>query len=292
MNDAPRRARPLDRRDAWVARKVNGERVVLLGWATAILMQFAHPKVAAGIAEHTTAFTGTSQWVRRSLSTINSMLGLTFGDDAQAARTIAKINAIHRRVHGVVRDPTSGLPPGTPYSAEDPALLCWVHVTLEYAFSRAYELFVGSLTMVAKDHGCAESVETMTRLGIPETMLPTTLAEVYARLGATMASGDLVVGRQARALARQLLAPPLPGILQPLLLPARLTAIGLLPPPIRAAYGFHWSVRHEFALRLFGYLVRHALPLLPASVRYWRAARPRRPVAPLVGAPMPHRGVA
>lgn len=276
MREAAQAAWPIDRQATWVARKVNRERVVLLGWSTAILMQFAHPKIAAAIADHSTAFAGTLQWFRRYRSTLGSMLDLTFGDDEAADRTIATINAIHRRVRGTVQDPATGLPPGTPYSAEDPVLLRWVHVTLEYAMARTYELLVGPLTREEKDRGCAESVATMLRLGIPEPMLPISIGGVYRCLDEMLASGDLAVGEQARRLARQLLYPPLPAIVQPLLAPARLVAIGLLPPWVRTAYGFRWDARREFALRLFGWIVRCLLPLMPAALRFWPAARRHR----------------
>ena len=35
-----------------VAERINGERLVVLGWGIAILLQVAHPLVAAGVAEH------------------------------------------------------------------------------------------------------------------------------------------------------------------------------------------------------------------------------------------------
>ncbi|HWE60125.1 MAG TPA: oxygenase MpaB family protein, partial [Chloroflexota bacterium] len=215
----------LRERDVQVARKVNGERVTLLGWGTAILMQFSHPLVAAGVAEHSTVFSGTRAWIRRFHATIASMLDLTFGEEPEAARAIATINAIHRRVRGTVQDDSTALPAGTPYSAQDPVLLCWVHVTLEYALSRAYELFVGPLTQAEKDQGCAEAVATMVQLGVPAQMVPATLAGVYGCLAEMIASGNLVISTQARVLARDLLAPPVPAIIRPLLIPVRLVAI-------------------------------------------------------------------
>jgi uncharacterized protein (DUF2236 family) len=54
---------------------------------------------------------------------------------------------------------------------------------------------------------------------------------------------------------------------------ARLPAIGLLPPPIREAYGFRWSARRERALALLAATVRRALPLVPPVLRHWPAAR-------------------
>jgi ER-bound oxygenase mpaB/B'/Rubber oxygenase, catalytic domain len=41
-------------------------------------------------------------------------------------------------------------PKGTPYSAHDPALLAWVHATLLEMNLRAYELFVGPLTLPSR----------------------------------------------------------------------------------------------------------------------------------------------
>ena len=35
-----------------VARRLNGERLVVLGWTRAILLQFAHPLIAAGVYDH------------------------------------------------------------------------------------------------------------------------------------------------------------------------------------------------------------------------------------------------
>ncbi|HWE63047.1 MAG TPA: oxygenase MpaB family protein, partial [Chloroflexota bacterium] len=72
----------------------------------------------------------------------------------------------------------------------------------------------------------------------------------------------------------------------------RLVAIGLLPPPIRDAYGFRWDARREFALRLFAWLIRRLLPFMPAAVRYWPAARPQRRPTPMQRMPMLRRWVA
>src|SRR5215510_11317001 len=51
-----RNARRLERIrvEGMVSQRVNAERVMLLAWPRAILMQVAHPLVAAGVAEHST----------------------------------------------------------------------------------------------------------------------------------------------------------------------------------------------------------------------------------------------
>ena len=57
-----------------VAWKINREIVLLAGWGRAVLMQFAHPLVAAGIADHS-VFIGNPELRRQRLvQTVDSML--------------------------------------------------------------------------------------------------------------------------------------------------------------------------------------------------------------------------
>src|SRR5439155_14942076 len=66
-----------------VAWKVNREVVLLLGWTPAILMQFAHPLVAAGVADHSDFASDGRARVARLRSTLGAMLRLTFGTPAE-----------------------------------------------------------------------------------------------------------------------------------------------------------------------------------------------------------------
>jgi uncharacterized protein (DUF2236 family) len=88
-----------------------------------------------------------------------------------------------------------------------------------------------------------------------------------------MAGRQIAVSETGRRLAREVFWPPVPLLLRPLLALARLPAIGLLPPRLRAAFGFRWDARHEVALRLLALATRLMLPLLPARLRYWPEAR-------------------
>jgi uncharacterized protein (DUF2236 family) len=92
-------------------------------------------------------------------------------------------------------------------------------------------------------------------------------------MDAMYTSGQIEVTDDARTLALGIVYPPVPALARPLLAPVRLTAIGLLPRPIREGYGFRWSGRTEAMWHLSAGLVRHALPLMPAFARYWPAAR-------------------
>src|SRR6266536_6064854 len=81
--------------------RIGRERVLLAGGAAALLLQVAHPLVAAGVAEHSDfpekAFT-------RLRSTLDATLRITFGDREQAERAAARVRAAHARVRGGLGD--------------------------------------------------------------------------------------------------------------------------------------------------------------------------------------------
>ena len=80
--------------------KINREVIVVAGWGRAILLQLAHPAVAAGVHDHS-SFRGSllsSFW--RLHSTVGAMLSITFGDTEQMITAAAGINMIHDRVCG------------------------------------------------------------------------------------------------------------------------------------------------------------------------------------------------
>ena len=256
-----------------VAQKINGEVVVLLGWGPAILLQLAHPLVAAGVADHSSFRASPAERLRRLRQTLDAMLALTFGSEAEAARAAQGINTIHDRVHGQLQESVGVFPTGTPYSAHDPALLRWVHATMLEILPRTYELYVGPLTDVEKDRYCLEASGIEDLLGMPRGTLPRSMAQLRAYFDQMLASGQIVVGPTARALAQALVAPEFPAPLRPLIWLTRLATVGLLPPSIRTAYDLPWKPQHATALRLSAATSRLITPLLPSILRTWPAAR-------------------
>lgn len=256
-----------------VAFRIHCETVLLLGWGSAILMQFAHPLVAQGVADHSGFRADARAPWHRLRRTLDAMLALTFGPPDDAARTAARINAVHDRVRGVLPSAVGRYPAGTPYSARDPALLTWVHATCLHAFMRAYETFVAPLTPAERDAYCRESAAIEPLLGIPEGTVPRSAAALAAYLDRMIAGGDVVVGDTARALARDLLAPPVLGRIPPARWGLRLVAAGLMPPALREAYGLPWRWHHAAALAVAARLIRAALRVAPGAVRHWPRAR-------------------
>jgi uncharacterized protein (DUF2236 family) len=243
-----------------VYRRVNAERVLLLGGGAALLLQVAHPLVAAGVAAH-------SDFLRRPLArlyaTIATMQQVIHGDDALAAAAAARLRQRH--------SPVRGEHAGQRFSANDGHLQRWVHMTLVRAALDTYELFVAPLPGPERAAYYAASPRTATRLGIAATV-PADEAAFDAAWAAALAR-DLAVGDAARAVARVVLDPPVP------LLPrfARdwlsATTTRLLPPPLRDAYGLRWTAVEERRLARLRAAVDALLPRLPGVLRHFPLAR-------------------
>ena len=267
--------------------KLHREVVLLAGWGRAILLQIAHPLVAQGVADHS-GF-AAERWARvgRLKRTVEAMLALTFGTPEESAAAAAGINRIHDRVHGRLPSQPARSASGSGYSAHDPALLAWVHVTLVDTFLVTYERFVGPLSPAERDRYCRRGYRRRRRcLGMKPDALPRTAAELSACMERMLASDEIAVTDTARRLADEIVSRALPWPARPLLALARLPTVGLLPAPIREAYGFEWTPRQERALRLLSAATRRSLPF---SRRFSVTGRPRvgRRGAPGLRSPRP-----
>ncbi len=246
---------------------------MLLGWIRAILLQLAHPLVAAGVAEHSSFRGGTAATFARLHHTVGAMLALTFGGEAEREQALDAIRAIHRRVHGTLPAACGPFPAGAPYSAEDPDLLLWVHATLVDSIVRIYEQLVTPLSEAERDQYCADSAGVAIALGARSTDVPVDWRALQEYVDAEFASGSIAPGDQARALAAALLSPVRGPIAAPVTAILTLVAAGLLPERIRHEYGFSWNRRQR---RLFDgvmtvvQIVRRGLP---RRVAWWPEAR-------------------
>ena len=263
-----------------VATKINKEAVVLLGWGRAVLLQLAHPLVAAGVGQYSGFRSGAGGYLRRVRGTVGAMLDITFGTREAAQKTVDHINAIHDRVNGRLSEAVGIFPAGTPYTARDPVLLCWVHATLIESMILSYELLVDPLTADEKDAYVAEAAWLPVALGAGPDIVPSTSAGIRLFLQARYDSGEIVVGDQARRLAGALLSPPLGPAAAPLFRISRLVTVGLLPEPVRRGYQFAWDARRERAFRRAIAFVRRTRRVLPRPLREFPAARSIAVAAP------------
>ena len=131
-----------------ISHRINAERIVLLGWGRAILLQLSHPLIAAAVYEHSGFRSTTWAAVTRLYHTVHAMLALTFGSEAEREKALDGIRQIHQRVHGALKTGTRRFPEGTLYSAEDPDLVLWVHATLLESVPMAYERFYKDASLI------------------------------------------------------------------------------------------------------------------------------------------------
>jgi uncharacterized protein (DUF2236 family) len=257
---------------AW---RVTREGILLLGGGRALLMQAADPLAMAGFARHSNY--RESPW-RRLQRTVEAMWTVVYGTTAQAELAAAQVRAIHSRVKGLLPWRAGPYPAGTPYAADDPELLMWVHATLIDTALLMYRTYVGPLSE-REQEAYYQETKTMARLfGTPDRVIPLTLADFRAYIRDRLESDEICVIDEAREAARAVLHPPLPFALRPVLRPAwaavNLITIGHLPWKLRRQYGFGWERPRRMALAASAQYVRRVvLPTLPDMVRALPRAR-------------------
>lgn len=112
-----------------VAWRVHGDvTTMMVGGIAGLLLQMLHPAVLAGVWDHSNFRADMHGRLRRTARFIATT---TYAERAEAEAMISRVRSIHDRV-------TGHLPDGMPYSANDPALLAWVHVTEARSFLDAW----------------------------------------------------------------------------------------------------------------------------------------------------------
>ena len=255
-----------------VGERINAERFVLAGWSRAILLQLAHPLVAAGVADHSTFRGGLLSAAVRLHHTVAAMRRLTFGTTDEARTTLDHILAIHKRVNGHLRDGIGPFPAGSRYSAEDPALVTWVHATLLESLPLVYDAVVAPLTDEERDAWCRESAPVAIALGA-DADVPHSWDALHAYLARMHGSGAIIVGNTARRLARDVLAPKLSGLIAPVRAMNRTVTVGLLPERIRSQYGLAWQTGDDRRLARTLSTLRTLRRMTPDRLAIWPDAR-------------------
>ena len=248
--------------------RVHREAVLLLAGGRALLMQIAHPKIAAGVSDHSQFHEDPLGRLQR---TTDALWSIIFDEKSSAQTALEGVKQVHRRVHGAI-GPAEPLPAGTPYNAFDEDLLLWVHATLIDSALQSYGLFVRPMSIDEKMRYYEES-KTLARLfEIPEKMIPESLADFQSYMEQMVKGSAIAIGPAARIIARDIIYPT-PWILKPGAPVHRLATAGLLPEKLRRAYGLPWSETRAALFLLLARVIRGLLPLTPRLLRIVPNAR-------------------
>lgn len=253
-----------------VAWRVNREAILLLGGRRALLMQIAHPLIAAAVADHSDFENDPFGRLRR---TVETMFALTFGDEDQARAAFRRVDAIHSRVQGALREPGGGFDAGTSYDAHDPELLFWVHATLVDSAMLVYRLCVESLSAREEEQYYQETKSIARLFKVPDSLMPDRLGDFRAYMNRMIEGGPVAVSATGRRLAESILYPPVPLLPSAVFRGINLVTIGLLPPALRAQYRLGWNSACQLMFDGSALWVRMMLALTPDVVRAIPAAR-------------------
>lgn len=237
-----------------ITRRVNRENVLLLGGGRALLMQLAHPKVAAGVDEHSDF---RSHPVRRLRRTVRMTMAIVFGDRETAMAAARAVNQTHSRVRGAN------------YRALDPELLLWVHSTLVDSALVTYETFVKPLSTRQREEFYEESKLLGEVLGIPRERFPAGLRDFNAYVDGMISDGTVAVEARARELARLVVRPRLRLLPGPVMIPFEAVTAGLLPSSLREQYGLAWGRRQQRLFRLMVIALPRLVAVTPPVLRVW-----------------------
>lgn len=235
-------------------RRVNRENVLLLGGGRALLMQLAHPKVAAGVDDHSDFRRAP---IRRLRRTVGMTMAIVFGDRETALAAVRAVNRTHSRVRG------------SDYRAMDPDLLLWVHATLVDSAVVTYETFVRRLSAREREEFYAQMNEAAGLLGVPQDRFPATYSDFREYMEWMVESGPVRVEPLARELARHVLRPQLRLVPGGAMIPFEIVTTGLLPPALREQYGLAWDRRHERFYRLVVKALPRLVAVTPPILRVW-----------------------
>ena len=243
--------------------RVNREAAIFLGAGRAVLLQLAHPWVAAAVEQHSETFANPIGRFHRTFSTVFTMVFGTLDQSFDAAR---RLHRRHAAISGTLRSAAGPFPEGSSYCANEVSALRWVHATLWDTARLAYALVLPALTGEERDRYYAESRLFAGLFGIPKERLPPDWMAFSAYIDAMTRSSTLTVTEVARGMAHRLLAGmdswlPIPGAY-------RSVTAALLPPRLRDAFALPYGNGEQEDAQRFTAGVRRLYPFLPARLRH------------------------
>ncbi len=246
-----------------VSWRIDREAAIFLGAGRALLLQLAHPWVAAAIAEHSRTLADPIGRFHRTFKTVFAMV---FGTTDQALAAARNLYRRHAEISGILKEGTGAFAAGSLYRANDIAALRWVQATLTDSALVAYQLVNPPLSIADREGYYTEARLFAALFAIPQGALPQSWADFADYFDAMLRSDSIGVSDGARDIAAQLFS----GGATRWRVPPwyRGLTTRLLPPRLRQEFGLPYGPSEqrsaERALTLFRYLY----PRIPAGLRY------------------------
>jgi len=194
---------------------------LFVGGITAVLLEFAEPRVRTGVWEHTTFRTDPLPRLQR---TGLAAMVTVYAARSVSERMIAAVTRMHERVGG-------STPDGRAYRALDPELMNWVQATASFGFLQAYHHFVAPLSAEDRDRFYREALPAARLYGAPgapssESEQRALFERMYPQLEDHPVVGEFLDIMQSNRV--------LPWPLHSLAVPALRGAIDILPGEVQA----------------------------------------------------------
>ena len=248
---------------ASVTWQIDREAVIFLGAGRALLLQLAHPWVAAAIAEHSRTLADP---IGRFHRTFDIVFAMVFGSLDRALLSSRQLHRRHSMIVGEMSETVGPFAAGSRYCANDIPSLRWVHATLVETALMAHDLVLPRLSAAERERYWAESRMFGTLFGLRADDLPADWSGFAAYTAAMAQSETLTVSPAAREIATQIFNGARPWLRPPRWYRA-LTA-SLLPERLRAGFGFELDERDIRAADNAMKWIRRVYPRLPDRLRY------------------------
>ena len=244
FNDRAKGEQPVDRSDRAlfardsVAWRVHGDvTTMMVGGIAALLVEMLHPQALGGVWDHSKV---ASDQLGRLRRTARFIAVTTYGEQSLAEAALDKVRTVHRQVVGT-------LPDGTPYRADDPALLAWIHVVGSIFFLDAWRRYgEPGMRIADQDRYFAEVARIARALGADP--VPETRAEAERLI--ERFRPELIADERSRAFRDLVLrAPPARLSEAPVQALVMAAAVDLMPPWTRAMHELRSPLLARPALR-------------------------------------------
>jgi len=243
--------------------QIDREAVIFLGAGRALLLQLAHPWVAAAIAEHSKTFADP---IGRFHRTFGIVFPMVFGSLDQALLSSRQLHRRHSMIVGEMPETVGPFPAGSRYCANDIPSLRWVHATLVETALMVHDLVLPPLSAEERDRYWSEARLYGALFGLTGDDLPADWSGFAAYTTAMAQSETLTVSPAAREIAAQIFSGARPWLRPPRWY--RALAARVLPERLRAGFGLALDERDIRAADSALTWIRRVYPKLPDRLRY------------------------